>query len=90
MLAKQGCCQDLGGFIELGFVRFECLGGFFFGSFFSVVTLFSVSCSFVLLTDRERERERESERGGVRRTTFCCRFSALIFTAKVLVGVAVL
>jgi hypothetical protein len=63
-------------------VRFECLGGLFFGSFFSIVTLFSVSCSFVLL--------RERERGGVRRTTFCCRFSALIFTAKVLVGVAVL
>jgi hypothetical protein len=56
---NKGCCQDLGGFIELGFVRFECLGGFFFGSFFSVVTLFSVSCSFVLLTERERERERE-------------------------------
>ncbi len=67
-------------------MRFECLGGFFFGSFFSIVTLFSVSCYFVLL----RERERERERGGVRRTTFCCRFSALIFTAKVLVGVAVL
>jgi len=57
-------------------------GSFFFNRYFVFCIVFF--CAF------ERERERERERGGLRRTTFCCRFSALIFTAKVLVGVAVL
>jgi hypothetical protein len=57
---------------------------FFLNRYFVFCIVFF--CAF----ERERERERERDRGGVRRTTFCCRFSALIFTAKVLVGVAVL
>jgi len=63
---------------------------FFWELFFSRYFVFCIVFFCAFERERERERERESERGGIRRTTFCCRFSALIFTAKVLVGVAVL